>query len=164
MNWTSEKRKLSDLVPWEHNPRQLKEKQAEHLKESLTKFGIVYPLLISPDNQIYDGHQRQIVLGIIEEYGEDAEVDVRVSERQLSDEERRELIIRLHENTGEWVFDDLANLYSFEELEDWGFNENLLDYFKGGDDTNGGGGSADELCRCPECGFEHKKTTNSEDD
>ena len=30
ITWSNQTRKLSELIPWEHNPRQLTEKQAEH--------------------------------------------------------------------------------------------------------------------------------------
>lgn len=129
IDWTNERRKLSDLIPWEVNPRQLTEKQAEHLQASLTKFGLAQPFLISPENEIYDGHQRQALLNIMQEYGADADIDVRVSSRALTLDERRELVVRLHENTGDWNFDELANLYDVEELGEWGFPEWKIDEF-----------------------------------
>lgn len=121
INWKSEQRPLSSLEPWEQNPRQLKDTQADHLQISLDRFGLALPFLISPDGELYDGHQRQKVLEIMEQYGPDSMVDCRVSERPLTHDERRELVIRLHENTGEWNFDELANVYEVEELTAWGF-------------------------------------------
>ena len=123
INWTSDQQKLSDLTPWEDNPRQLTDKKAEDLQESIRKFGQVIPYSISPSGEIYDGHQRQHVMGMMEKYGRDCIVAVRVSSRVLTDDERRELVIRLHENTGEWDIDGLANLYDVEELEAWGFDK-----------------------------------------
>ena len=35
--WKTEKRKISDLVPTEHNPRRLTDKQYKDLKKSLEK-------------------------------------------------------------------------------------------------------------------------------
>jgi len=123
ITWTNETRKLSDLIPWDVNPRQLTEKQAEHLQKSLRKFGLAQPFLISPDNDIYDGHQRTKLMDIMNEYGHDADIDCRMSSRLLTDDERRELVIRLHENTGEWDWDTVPNLYEVEELGDWGMAE-----------------------------------------
>lgn len=123
MKWKNGKRKLGDLVPWEHNPRQVTEKQAKHLQDSLSKFGLVYPPLISPDNEIYDGHQREKVMGLMDEYTAETVIDVRISGRSLTADERRELVIRLHENVGEWDFGELANLYDTDELEEWGFED-----------------------------------------
>ncbi|MTV78350.1 hypothetical protein GM535_14170, partial [Streptococcus pneumoniae] len=47
MFWTNEKRKLSDLKPWERNPRQIKDKQAKLLAESFSDFGQVETIAIS---------------------------------------------------------------------------------------------------------------------
>lgn len=118
--WSNDKRKLSDLVPWDDNPRKLSDGQAEHLQKSLERFGLVYPFLISPDNEIYDGHQRQVVMDMTKK-GADLEVDVRISSRELTGDERRELVIRLHENTGDWDFEGLTHLYDVDELGEWGF-------------------------------------------
>ncbi len=39
ITWSNEKRKLSELVPWERNPRQITDKQAKRLEESFEQFG-----------------------------------------------------------------------------------------------------------------------------
>jgi len=129
ITWTNETRKLSQLLPWDHNPRQLTEKQAEHLQASLRKFGLAQPFLISPDNEIYDGHQRQALMDIMVEWGQDADIDCRMSSRLLTDDERRELVIRLHENTGEWNWDMVPNLYDVEELAEFGMPEWKIEEF-----------------------------------
>ena len=138
ITWKNGTRKLSQLIPWDVNPRQLTERQAEHLETSLRKFGLAQPFLISPNNDIYDGHQRQALMDIMHEYGHDAVIDVRVSSRLLTDDERRELVVRLHENTGEWDYDALANVYDVEELGEWGFPEWKIDEFMPDDDYDSG--------------------------
>lgn len=122
ISWTTEKRKLSDLLPWEQNPRQLSEKQAEDLKESLSRFGLVDPPAINTDNTIIGGHQRSKVLGLMKEFGNDAEIDVRVPSRRLTGREVEELNIRLNKNTGSFDFDALANNFNVDDLLNWGFN------------------------------------------
>jgi len=37
--------KIEDLIPADYNPRELTNKQHQHLKESLTKFGFVDPVI-----------------------------------------------------------------------------------------------------------------------
>ncbi len=122
ITWTNGTRKLSDLAPWEHNPKRMTKKQAEGLKLSIEHFGVALPFLISPNNDIYDGHQRQTLMNAMKEHGGNAEVDVRVSSRLLTDDERRELIIRLKQNQAGWDFDMLPNLYDKEELIEWGMD------------------------------------------
>lgn len=129
ITWTNDTRKLSDLVPWEHNPKRMTRKQAEGLRLSIERFGFAVPFLVSPDGDIYDGHQRQTLMGAIKQYGPNAVVDVRVSSRPLDDDERRELVVRLKQNQAGWDFDMLPNLYEREELLEWGFEPEELGMF-----------------------------------
>lgn len=124
LTWTNEKRKLRDLTPWEHNPRYIKDKQAERLLESFSEFGQVLPVCIGPRGEIYDGHQRRNVIGAADEYGLDYEVDVRVASRELTERERQKLTVYLHKGAaGDWDFSELANWGIEEMLVDWGFDE-----------------------------------------
>ena len=121
MFWTNEKRKLSDLKPWQRNPRQIKDKHAKLLAESFSDFGQVETIAISANGDIYNGHQRLSVLA--GKYGMDYEVDVRVSSRDLTEKERERLTVYLHRGaTGEWDFDELAN-WDMSDLLTWGFEE-----------------------------------------
>ena len=129
ITWTNDTRKLSDLVPWEHNPKRMTRKQADGLRLSIERFGFAVPFLVSPDGDIYDGHQRQALMNAIQEYGPDAVVDVRVSSRPLTDDERRELVVRLKQNQAGWDFKMLPNLYEREELLEWGFEPEELGMF-----------------------------------
>jgi hypothetical protein len=97
--------------------------QAGHLQTSIRKFGLALPFLISPENDIYDGHQRRQLLRIMKEYGQDVDIPCRMSSRMLTDDERRELVVRLKENQGEWDWDMVPNLYDVEELGEWGMPE-----------------------------------------
>ncbi len=136
ITWQTEKRKLSDLLPWEQNPRQLSKVQAEHLEESLTKFGLVDPPAINTDNVIIGGHQRRNIMGLMKEYGNGAEIDVRVPSRTLTDREVEELNIRLNKNTGSFDFDALANNFEVDDLLDWGFEPFELGIEDETDDTD----------------------------
>lgn len=175
ITWTNDTRKLSDLVPWEHNPKRMTKKQAEGLRLSIERFGFAVPFLVSPDGDIYDGHQRQALMGAIKQYGPDAVVDVRVSSRPLTDDERRELVVRLKQNQAGWDFDMLPNLYEREELLEWGFEPGEFGMFPdepAGDDPGPQVDRAAELrekwgvktgdlwgmgkyTKCPKCGKRH---------
>lgn len=127
IKWTNEQRRLGDLIEWESNPRKSTKKQVEYIQESMRKFGQVHTFVISPKNEIYDGHQRKAAAELMENFGDDAMVDVRVSSRELTMEERKQLIIFLHEGaTGEWDFEGLGALYVRDELEDWGMDKASL--------------------------------------
>lgn len=124
--WRNDTRKLGQLVPWQHNPKRLTKKKAQGLKLSIEHFGFAVPFLISPDGDIYDGHQRRSVMSALADYGPDTEVDVRVASRPLTDDERRELVVRLKQNQADWDFDLLPSLYETSELLEWGFDAGEL--------------------------------------
>ena len=123
LSWHSEKRKLSELIPSEYNPRKATEKQAKDLSKSLEKFDLADPIIINTDNHVVGGHFR---LRILKDKGEDIEVDVRVPNRKLTDKEERELNIRLNKNTGQFDYELLAN-FDEELLLDTGFESVELD-------------------------------------
>jgi hypothetical protein len=127
IEWHNEKRKIKELVPYVSNPRQITDKQAKDLKESLDRFGVADPLVINTDNTIIGGHQRKKILETLMGVDPDYEIDVRVPERELSIDESRELNIRLNKNMGEWDFEVLANNFDVDDLLEWGFDDTELD-------------------------------------
>lgn len=56
------KKKISDLKPAEYNPRRMTEKQKQDIRNSLTEFGLVDPIIVNTfkgrENVIVGGHQR----------------------------------------------------------------------------------------------------------
>jgi hypothetical protein len=134
IQWTNEKRKLSQLIPWPRNPRQISKDEAKRLVDSFDKFGQVETIAIGPENQVYNGHQRLNVLA--QQYGQDYEVEVRVSSRALTEKEREKLTIYLHKGAaGTFDFDILANEFEVADLLEWGFDEKELQL--GGFDLDG---------------------------
>jgi DNA modification methylase len=121
IQWTTTKRKLNELVPSQNNPRKLTEKQYDDLKKSLTKFDLAEIPAINTDNTILAGHQRLRILTELD--GLDREIDVRVPNRQLTEEEAREYLIRSNKNLGEWDWEILKNDFDQSDLIDWGFEE-----------------------------------------
>jgi len=121
MRWHTEKRKINDLIPYEHNPRQMTEKQNEDLKKSLEKFDLAEIPAVNTDNVILAGHQRLRIMQLLGRGGE--EIDVRVPDRLLTEDEVKEYNIRSNKNIGEWDFDELANSFDLNDLRDWGFDE-----------------------------------------
>ena len=124
LSWHTEKRKIKDLAGTENNPRRLKEKQAEDLKKSLEKFNLVDIPAINLDNRIISGHQRIKILKVLGR--EKEEIDVRVPNRQLTEEEHKEYLIRANKNLGEFDFDLLAD-FGEDLLKDIGFDSAELD-------------------------------------
>lgn len=118
--WHTEKRLVKDLKPYKSNPRQISKHQLEHLRKSLEKFNYCEIIAIQPDNMIIAGHMR--VKAMIQLGWNKKEIEVRIPNRQLSEEEMREYLIRSNKNTGDWDYDILANEWDVIDLHAWGFN------------------------------------------
>ena len=110
-----ETKKLSDLKPAPYNPRSSTKKQEKKLQESLTKFGVVEPIIFNKQTgYIVGGHFR------VRELKKLGYKEVECVIVDLSEEDEKELNIRLNANTGEWDWDMLANEWDVEELTEWG--------------------------------------------
>lgn len=120
--WTTEHRKLSELKPYDKNPRTLTQTQAMQLSDSLDRFGLIDKPVINLDGTIIGGHQR------IELYAQKGatEIEVWVPDAELSEKEVEELNIRLNRNGGEWDYDCLGNGFEITDLLQWGFLEEDL--------------------------------------
>lgn len=122
--WHTEKRKISELTPYERNPRRLTDKQGEKLKESLEKFDLVEIPAIDTNGKIVAGHMR---VSIMRALGRGKEkIDVRVPSRKLTKEEFKEYNIRSNANTGEWDWDILGDDFELDELKYFGFGQNEI--------------------------------------
>ena len=116
---------VSTLKASEYNPRRWNESQAETLKESIRRFGLIDPLIANSapgrENILVGGHFR---LKVAKDLGlkEVPVVFVRITDL----EKEKELNLRLNKNVGEFDFDLLKN---FDEtfLKDAGFSTEELD-------------------------------------
>lgn len=115
------KLKANKLKPATYNPRQISTKQYKDLKNSITKFGLVDPIIVNKDYTVIGGHQRLKVLNEMDLQ------DIPCVVLDLSKEEEKELNVRLNKNTGEFDIDILANEFDIDELVDWGFKHIDLD-------------------------------------
>ncbi len=151
--WKLERRRLSELRPFEHNPRRIMEKPLADLTKSIAKFGLAEPLVCQPDGLLIGGHARYQVLlaqGI-------AEADCYVPDRALSQKDMIELNVRLNKNVaGEFDFDALANLPEIDvaDLVGFGFDESELGIFSPVNQDEQGRLDQKKPVTCPKCGHE----------
>lgn len=107
------KLKIADLMPADYNPRKaLKpgDSEYEKIKNSITEFGYVEPVIVNSDMTIIGGHQRVTVL---QDLGY-SEIDCIVIEIDKTKE--KALNIALNKITGEWNKELLADLIA--DLQD----------------------------------------------
>ena len=125
LKWSTQKRRVDDLIPFKDNPRQMTDKQREDLKKSLEKFDLAEIPAINTDNKICAGHQRMKYLQLV---GRGQEViDVRVPNRKLTDAEFREYNLRSNKNRGEWKYDSLHINFDDDLLARVGFEDEELE-------------------------------------
>ena len=112
-----ETKKLSDLKPAPYNPRCSTQKQEKHLQESLSKFGVVEPIIFNKQTgYIVGGHFR------VRELKKLGYKEVECVIVDLNEADEKELNIRLNANTGEWDFEMLKTEWQIDELSEWGLD------------------------------------------
>ena len=121
-----EKIKITDIIPADYNPRLISESETNKLKNSLSTFGLVDPIVINLKNKhIIGGHQRFDVL--IDQHLEDNKIfdelnliklgdigwvftdtDLRIE----SEDHEKALNLALNKISGDWDYDKLTTLFS----------------------------------------------------
>ena len=131
LKWHIEKRKLADLKEWEENPRTITKEGLSKLRERIRLRGFHDVLKIDIDNTILSGNRRRGVL-IEEGY---VEVDCKVPNRKLTEEERAKVALESNMQDGEWEIESLLN-FDEEWLEEVGFEAQEIEKMALGDFEN----------------------------
>lgn len=154
-------RKIKDLKAADYNPRNISDTQITHLKKSLNKFQCVEPIVVNTyegrEDIIVGGHQR---LKAMKQLGFKEVPTVEVC---LPLKEEKELNVRLNKNTGEFDFSLLEQEFEVDELLEWGFDEDELNFtvedisFEPASEGEQGRLDEKQLTKCPNCSkvFDH---------
>lgn len=115
--------KLSEIKPNPNNPRSIKKDKFEKLKASIQKFPKmleIRPIVIDENNISLGGNMR---LKALQELGfeEIPETWIR-KEANLTDEEKRQFIIKDNIGYGEWEWEMIAAQWDIDEIKDWGLD------------------------------------------
>ena len=122
--WKTVKRKVSDLIPYEKNPRKINEKQMKDLKRSLRKYNLAELPAINLDGVVIAGHQRIKALHLLGRG--DEEIEVRIPNRQLTEAEFKDYLIVSNKSGGSWDFQGLAENFDIDALSLAGFEDDEL--------------------------------------
>lgn len=111
---------LNDIKLNEHNPRTINKRQLDKLVKSVQEFPEMTelrPIVVDENNTILGGNMRYRAM---QKLGyKQAEV-VKVS--GLTDEQKREFIIKDNVAFGDWDWDALANEWDMGQLSEWGLD------------------------------------------
>ncbi|MEX2405080.1 MAG: DNA modification methylase [Candidatus Paceibacterota bacterium] len=124
LQWRTEKRRVSDLLPHKKSPRKITKDQMERLKQSLERYNIVEIPALDLDNTILAGHMRVKVLIALGRG--DEMIDVRVPNRKLTDEEAERYMIGSNSIHADWDYDLLKD-FEPSLLVELGFDQKSLD-------------------------------------
>ena len=119
-----EKVKLSTINPNPNNPRLVKDDKFLKLVESIKEFGSkmmpLRPMVIDENNILLGGNMRYKALKELGYKEVPSNWVKRVTD--LTEEEKRQFIIKDNVGFGAWDWDVLANEWDSEELEKWGLD------------------------------------------
>lgn len=107
------------ITPNADNPRYIKEDKFKKLVKSLRDFpemANVRPIVVNKDMVVLGGNMR--LKAMIEAGWQ--EVPVKIVD--WSEEKQREFIVKDNVGFGDWDWDELANTWDAEELNDWGLD------------------------------------------
>lgn len=122
--------KLSTIRPNPKNPRVLRDDKFQKLKKSIEDFPKMMelrPIVVDDEGVILGGNMRFRALQDI--YGKSGEIPDEWVKRaaDLTDDEKRQFIIKDNAAFGEWDYDILANEWNAEELVEWGIDVPLME-------------------------------------
>jgi hypothetical protein len=115
-----QKIKVSQIRPNPNNPRVIKDDKFKKLLKSITDFPQMLelrPIVVNDDMIVLGGNMR---LKALEHLG--IEETYIIKAKDLTDKQEQEFIIKDNVGYGEWDWDQLANEWDVEDLDDWGLD------------------------------------------
>jgi len=115
-----QKIKISEIRPNPNNPRVIKDDKFKKLLKSITDFPQMLelrPIVVNDDMIALGGNMR---LKALEHLG--IEETYIIKAKDLTDKQEQEFIIKDNVGYGEWDWDQLANEWDVEDLDDWGLD------------------------------------------
>jgi len=136
---------INEIKPNPNNPRLCRDHKFKLLVKSIKEFPEMLglrPIVIDENNMILGGNQRYracVEAGL-------TEVPV-IHANNLTEEQKKQFIVRDNVSTGDWDFDLLANEWNIQDLDNWGLDIPAFanDIEQPKDNAKGG-------TTCPNCG------------
>ena len=110
---------INDIYPNPANPRTITDEKFEQLVKSIREFpdmSMVRPIVINQDNMIIGGTMRYLAMKQLEF------ITVPCEKVDWDEQKQKEFQIKDNLNYGVWNWDDLANDFNQQDLEDWGMD------------------------------------------
>jgi DNA modification methylase len=111
---------INEIKPNPNNPRIIKDNKFKQLVKSIQDFPQMLelrPIVIDENNMVLGGNMR--LKACIEAGLKDVPVK---QAKDLTEEQKKEFIVKDNVGYGEWNWDDLANNWDAQELTEWGLD------------------------------------------
>jgi hypothetical protein len=111
---------INEIKPNPNNPRIIKDNKFKQLVKSIQDFPQMLelrPIVIDENNMVLGGNMR--LKACIEAGMTDVPV---IHANNLSEDKKKEFIVKDNVGYGEWDWDDLANNWNDEEVTEWGLD------------------------------------------
>ena len=111
---------INEIKPNPNNPRIIKDDKFKKLVKSIQDFPQMLelrPIVVDENNVVLGGNMR--LKACIEAGLKDVPVK---QAKELTEEQKKEFIVKDNVGYGEWDWSDLANNWETEELEEWGLD------------------------------------------
>ena len=111
---------INEIITNSNNPRICRDAKFKLLVKSIREFPEMLnlrPIVIDENNIILGGNQRY--RACIEAGLTDVPV---IHANNLTEEQKKQFIVRDNVSTGDWDFDLLANEWSIQDLDNWGLD------------------------------------------
>ena len=111
--------RITDIKTNPNNPRIIKDNKFKLLVKSIQEFPEMLelrPIVIDENNVVLGGNMR------LKACIEAGLTDVPVKIATLTEQQKKEFIVKDNVGFGEWDWEALGNSYDFEQLEDWGLD------------------------------------------
>ena len=149
--------RLDEIQSNPDNPRTIKQQQLKKLQKSLREFPEMMqlrPIVVDENNVILGGNMRYQAL----KANGTAKTEV-IKVTGLTDNQKREFVIKDNVAGGDWDWDKLANEWNAEDLDNWGVSidkdwQNIDNLFE--DNNNKTEETSQKTVTCPNCGCEIK--------
>ena len=117
LKWETVQRKVSELIPYDFNPRSITAEKKAELKQSLEEFDLVEIPVIDFDDIIIAGHQRIEALFVLGR--KDELIDVRFPNRKLTEYEFKKYMLVSNKHAGFYDFSEVAEHFADFDLEEF---------------------------------------------
>ena len=151
IEWPIERVKVSQLKPFDKNPRTITPQAYASLKDKIERLGFNNPIQATHDYRIIGGHQR---CKILKELGV-KEISIARAPYEMTDDQFREALIESNVSDGQWDFAALEADFGIDNAVKWGVPEDWFPKnFEPVEEITQGSLDIKKHHICPECGHE----------